>query len=71
MSWQKYFDWLNMGIDNGWISEPVCFTHEGFPMSEEEETAWEEGYDPCIPAIRLYGNEFIFDDDEDDRHPVM
>ncbi len=46
-------DWLTMGIGLGFCSEPVCETHDGVPMTEEEQEAFEEGLDPCIPAVRL------------------
>ena len=38
----------------GWCSDVVCSTHDGLPLTEEEENEMEEGWDPCIPAIRLY-----------------
>jgi len=46
-------DWLELGIQNGYCSEPVCNTHDGLPSTEEEDQEWEEGYDPCVPAVRL------------------
>jgi len=46
--------WLQMGIDNGWISEGVCATHDILPMTEEEEHDFDDGGDPCIPAVRVY-----------------
>lgn len=46
--------WLQFGIDNGWAGPPVCETHDGLPMSQEEETAFESGEDPCIHVLRLY-----------------
>lgn len=46
--------WLQMGIDNGWAGAPVCETHDGLPMSQEEEAAFESGEDPCIHVLRLY-----------------
>ena len=48
------WDWLNIGITNGWITEPFCYTHDGDPyMSEEEEKEWEDGGDPCAPVIKI------------------
>jgi hypothetical protein len=46
-------DWLTMGIGFGYCSEPVCETHDGLPMTKEEIVRFEEGFDPCIPAVRL------------------
>ena len=47
-------EWLQVGIDNGWVSDAVCDTHEGIPMTEEEMSQWEDGQDPCILAIRVW-----------------
>jgi hypothetical protein len=46
--------WLQFGIDNGWAGPPVCETHDGLPMTVEEETAFEAGEDPCIHVMRMY-----------------
>jgi hypothetical protein len=46
--------WLASGIQNGWVSEVFCNTHEGDPyMTEEEEKEWEEGGDPCCHVIKI------------------
>jgi hypothetical protein len=47
-------DWLHMGMTNGWCSKIVCATHDGLPATPEEDFQWEEGYDPCVPAVRLW-----------------
>ncbi len=49
-----YWEWIDTGIKNGWCSEVHCGTHEATPMTEDEETEWEEGYDPCLFIIRLW-----------------
>lgn len=41
-------------IEWGLLSEPVCNTHNGLPCTEEEDAEWEDGYDPCIPAVRIW-----------------
>lgn len=47
-------DWIGLGVEKGWCSEPVCSTHDGMPViGEEEEAEWEAGHDPCVPAVRL------------------
>jgi hypothetical protein len=48
-------EWLELGVGFGFCSEPVCDTHDGLPLTEEEKQAWEDGGDPCIPAVRLLG----------------
>ncbi len=46
--------WLASGINNGWVSEPFCNTHEGDPyMTEEEEKEWEDGGDPCLHVVKI------------------
>ena len=47
-------DWISLGVEKGWISDPFCYTHDGDPyMTEEEEKEWEEGGDPCSPVLKL------------------
>lgn len=54
MSEISFDDWLQVGIDKGWVTEPFCYTHDGDPyMTEEEEKEWEDGGDPCAPVIKL------------------
>ena len=48
------WDWIDYGVKEGWCSQPVCDTHDGMPMSDEEYKEWDDGEDPCIPALRLY-----------------
>jgi hypothetical protein len=51
---QEVWEWLQIGIDKGWVSDPFCYTHDGDPyMSEEEEQQWEEGGDPCSPVLKI------------------
>lgn len=47
-------DWMQIGIDNGWISPSFCNTHDGDPyMSDEEMQDWEDGGDPCQPVFKI------------------
>lgn len=51
------FEWMALGLKNGWVGPDVCDTHDGTPISEEEyDLADEEnGYElPCIHILRLY-----------------
>jgi hypothetical protein len=51
---EEIWDWLQIGIDKGWISEPFCYTHDGDPyMTEEEQQEWEDGGDPCSPVLKI------------------
>ena len=50
----NYEQWIEYGIKQGWTSGIVCQTHDLTPMTDEEVDAWEDGYDPCIPILRLW-----------------
>jgi hypothetical protein len=48
-----FYEWLQYGMDAGWVGPVVCETHDGLPMTaEEEEAFWES--DPCIRILRVY-----------------
>jgi hypothetical protein len=48
---------LQYGIDNGYCSNVVCFTHDSVPMTVEEEDEFGEGGDPCVAVVRPYHDE--------------
>jgi hypothetical protein len=52
-------EWLQQGLTNGWCGPAVCETHDGLPMSTEEDSEFELGGDPCIHIIRLYDDESV------------
>ena len=55
MSNQMDFDtWAKIGYDNGWCSTPMCYTHDGLPVTAGEDEELNEGHDPCIHIVRLY-----------------
>ena len=47
-------EWMAYGIKKGWCGPPVCYTHDGLPMSEQEDVEFGEGQDPCIYVVRMY-----------------
>jgi hypothetical protein len=49
-----YEEWMTYGIKKGWCGPPVCYTHDGLPMSEQEDLEFGEGQDPCIHIVRMY-----------------
>lgn len=53
----SYDLWLEVGLRRGFIGPPVCSTHDGTPMTEEEDLEFCEGGDPCIFVIRPYESE--------------
>ncbi len=48
--------WLKYGIEQGFCGPPVCSTHDGIPISQEEDAEWDFS-DPCIHVIRPYKDE--------------
>jgi hypothetical protein len=47
--------WLDYGAKQGWCSPAVlCQTHDGVPMTPEEDEEFNEGGDPCIHVIRFF-----------------
>lgn len=62
--------WLSYGIEQGWCGAPVCETHDGFPMSQEEyEIMDEDGEPPCMHMIRLYESPEHRDEVEEAHSP--
>ena len=47
-------EWITYGIEKGWCGPPVCYTHDGLPMSEQEYAEFDEGQDPCTHIVRMY-----------------
>lgn len=47
-------EWLGVGRENGWVSLPVCSTHDIVPLTELEASEFDEGGDPCVHVLRLY-----------------
>ena len=50
----NFDEWITYGIKKGWCGPPVCSTHDGLPMSEQEDTEFGEGQDPCVHIVRMY-----------------
>jgi hypothetical protein len=63
-------EWLKIGMDKGWCGPSVCVTHDGVPMTEQEE---ESLYDdePCIHAIRLYEDDDVRLKVEENHSPTQ
>jgi hypothetical protein len=49
-------EWIRYGLKKKWCSVPLCETHDGLPMTKEEQEAWDEGGDPCVHVIKLYSS---------------
>jgi hypothetical protein len=54
VDYDKLHAWLQVGLENKWISPPFCFTHDGdMYMTDEEQQEWEDGGDPCCSVIKV------------------
>lgn len=53
MTFETIEEWIDYGIKKGYCRPPVCDTHEGLPLTDEEEKEYLDGGDPCILALRL------------------
>lgn len=47
-------DWVKIGMLAGWISPPVCYTHDGLPVSVSEDAEFTDGSQPCVHILRIY-----------------
>ncbi len=50
----EFDEWLQQGLSNGFCGPAICYPHDGLPLSEQEDEAYDAGDDPCIHIIRLY-----------------
>ena len=48
--------WLETGLRQGWVTPPLCHTHDGVATTPDEDQAFEDGDDICIHILRLYAN---------------
>ena len=49
-----YEEWELLGRRNSWIGPALCLIHDGYPTTEAEDLAFDDGEDPCIHVHRLY-----------------
>jgi hypothetical protein len=47
-------EWLLLGIANKWCTDVVCYSHDMIELTEEEDDAMNEGFDDCLPIVRLW-----------------
>jgi hypothetical protein len=50
-------EWLEIGLQAGFTSPPVCMNHDGFPTTITEDAEMLDGSDPCVFLMRLYESE--------------
>lgn len=46
--------WMELGLQRGFVGPPVCFIHDGVPMTPEEEAELDEHGEVCVHVIRPY-----------------
>jgi hypothetical protein len=46
-------EWMKFGYEKGWISDVFCNTHDGGPLTDDEQQEWDEGEDPCMFCVRV------------------
>lgn len=63
-------EWITYGLKQGWCGPPVCATHDGVPMTEDEGIEMEQ-HDPCITILRLYDDEMMRDEVEQNHSPSI
>jgi hypothetical protein len=51
---KEFSDWLQEGINLGFVGPAICYTHDGIPSTESEDGQFDEGADPCMHILRLY-----------------
>jgi len=64
-------EWITYGIEKGWCGPPVCYTHDGLPMSEQEYAEFDEGQDPCTHIVRMYEDIDMKKEIEDNHSPYQ
>ena len=64
-----FSEWMTYGVEKGWCGPPVCYTHDGLPMSEQEYAEFDEGHDPCTHVVRMYEDIDMKKEIEDNHSP--
>lgn len=49
----SYDEWIKIGVKAGWCTAPVCYTHDGLPMTDAEAEEMYEDMDVCIHIVRM------------------
>lgn len=61
-------EWMQYGIKKGWCGPPVCYTHDGLPMADEEMSS-DDIDDFCIHIVRMYEDDQIKRQVEENHSP--
>lgn len=63
-------EWLAIGVGNGWVGVPVCYTHDGLPTTAREDEQFETD-DPCVSIMRCYETTDVKTDVESNHAPSV
>jgi hypothetical protein len=66
-----FSEWMAYGVKQGWCGAPICYTHDGLPMSNEEDMEFAEGQDPCMHIVRMYEDIEMKKSIEDNHSPSV
>lgn len=51
---EEFHSFLARAEAAGFTSRSFCYTHDAPPLNEEEDADFGEGFDPCIPVVRIW-----------------
>ena len=63
-------EWMSYGIEKGWCGPPVCYTHDGLPMTSDEFDS-EDIDEYCIHIVRMYEDHAMKKNIEENYSPSM
>ena len=64
----SFDEWMSYGIQHGFSGPPVCYTHDGLPMTEEESISDDlDTY--CIHIVRMYEDDLMKKSVEENHSP--
>ena len=46
--------WVAEGVEKGYCAEGFCWTHDHPALTETETQFFDDGDDPCVPAVRVF-----------------
>ena len=49
----QFWDWLKMGMERKWVTEPYCGTHSGPDLTAWEAQKFARGEQPCVVSVRV------------------
>ena len=63
-----FSEWMAYGIEQGWCGPPVCYTHDGLPMTDEEYSS--DDLDAfCVHVVRMYDGDEMKEAVEENHSP--